>query len=227
MSALNENVFTFMAISRRIICRMRNVSYKSCRGNKNTGCIFSNFCPTIVVFRRKCRKIWRIKGGSWWQHGGALYTGYERLHTRKQTASPVLTHPPTPSHTLKAVFRLHAFSRSWSRYFQFVHFHSFSYKNFNIMFIFFPENQKYFFIRGAYRLNVLVVMQCFFFFAWGNGETEKTTWRGALCSVLTKYHSGNQDWDGQGKYHVRLKGRVHMWFWCENLEEGGHLNDQV
>jgi hypothetical protein len=40
---LHEDILTFMTISRWIILRMRNVSNKSCRENKNTIFTFSNF----------------------------------------------------------------------------------------------------------------------------------------------------------------------------------------
>jgi hypothetical protein len=48
---LHEDLCTFMAISRWILLRMRNVSDKSCTQNQNTHFMFNNF------FRKSCR-LW-------------------------------------------------------------------------------------------------------------------------------------------------------------------------
>jgi hypothetical protein len=42
---LHEDVFTFMAISGRIILGIRNVSDKFCTENQNTNFMFNNFPP--------------------------------------------------------------------------------------------------------------------------------------------------------------------------------------
>jgi hypothetical protein len=43
-------LFTWMAVSRWILFRMRNISDKSCRENQNTHFILNNLCPKIVSF---------------------------------------------------------------------------------------------------------------------------------------------------------------------------------
>jgi len=43
MGTLHENIQTFVIISRWILCRMRNVPDKGCRGNQNTTFMFNNF----------------------------------------------------------------------------------------------------------------------------------------------------------------------------------------
>jgi hypothetical protein len=53
-STLHEDVFTFMAISRRILLRMRNFYVKSRRENKRH--IFSNFFPENRAFYEKMSK---------------------------------------------------------------------------------------------------------------------------------------------------------------------------
>jgi hypothetical protein len=53
---LHEDRCTFMIVSRLILLRMRNGSDKSCRENKKTHFVFSNFSPKIVPFMRKCGK---------------------------------------------------------------------------------------------------------------------------------------------------------------------------
>jgi hypothetical protein len=55
---VNEDVFMFMAVSRLLIFRKRNVSNKRCRENQNTHFMFSDFFTKIVSFMRKCRRIW-------------------------------------------------------------------------------------------------------------------------------------------------------------------------
>ena len=50
--SLNEVECLFMTVSRWIILRMRNVSFKSCRENQNTHFVFNNFCS------RKSRVLW-------------------------------------------------------------------------------------------------------------------------------------------------------------------------
>jgi hypothetical protein len=42
---LHEDQFTFSIISRSFLLRMRNISDRSCRENRNTHFIFSNFFP--------------------------------------------------------------------------------------------------------------------------------------------------------------------------------------
>jgi hypothetical protein len=49
-NTLHEHFFAFITICRLILLRMRNVSNKSCRENKNKNFIFSNFFPNIVPF---------------------------------------------------------------------------------------------------------------------------------------------------------------------------------
>ena len=45
-------IYIFMIISCWILCRMRNISGRSCRENKSTHFIFSNFFPDIVLFMK-------------------------------------------------------------------------------------------------------------------------------------------------------------------------------
>ena len=49
----------------------------------------------------------------------------------------------------------------------------------------------------------------------GDRAVEKTTWKGALCSVLlTKYHSGDQIKNNRmGKACSTYGGEVHTGFW--------------
>jgi hypothetical protein len=42
--------FVHLWLSRRIFCRMRNVSYDSCRENQNTRFTFNNFLPKTCCF---------------------------------------------------------------------------------------------------------------------------------------------------------------------------------
>jgi len=49
---LHEDQYTFLIISLLIILRMRNVSDKSFRGNRNTHFVLSSFFPKIVPFMR-------------------------------------------------------------------------------------------------------------------------------------------------------------------------------
>ena len=52
LGTLHEDVFIFMTISLQILLRMRNISDKSCRENKNTYFMFNNFFSKIVPFMR-------------------------------------------------------------------------------------------------------------------------------------------------------------------------------
>ena len=52
MSTLQEDQYTFLVIFRLAFLRMRNVSHKRCRGNKNTDFMFNNF------FFQKLRRVW-------------------------------------------------------------------------------------------------------------------------------------------------------------------------
>jgi hypothetical protein len=49
---VHEVVFTVMTVSPQILRRMRNVLDKSCRENKNTHFMFTNFFTKIVPFIR-------------------------------------------------------------------------------------------------------------------------------------------------------------------------------
>jgi hypothetical protein len=60
---LHENLRTFMTVTRWVLLRMRNVSDKSCRENQNTHFMFNNLFPKIVLFMRKCGKIWYSRTG--------------------------------------------------------------------------------------------------------------------------------------------------------------------
>ena len=63
-STLREDVCTsFMTTPNIILLRMRNISDKSCRENKNTYFTFHNFFPKIVPFERYCWKMWYIQTG--------------------------------------------------------------------------------------------------------------------------------------------------------------------
>jgi hypothetical protein len=52
MDTLDEDIFTFMTISCRILFRMRNVLDKSCGENQNIYFILNNIFPKIVPFIR-------------------------------------------------------------------------------------------------------------------------------------------------------------------------------
>jgi len=47
---LHKNHYTFFMISRSVLLRMKNVSEKICRINKNTLFLFNNFYSIIVPF---------------------------------------------------------------------------------------------------------------------------------------------------------------------------------
>jgi hypothetical protein len=58
---------------------------------------------------------------------------------------------------------------------------------------------------------------------------EKTTQKGALCSVhFIKYYTRDQpkktSW--QGMWHLQGRGEVHTEFWWGNLRNKGHLKTQ-
>jgi len=56
---LHEDQNTFLIISRSILLRMRNVSDKSCRENRNTHFVFNSTPPSppkMVPFMRQCEK---------------------------------------------------------------------------------------------------------------------------------------------------------------------------
>jgi len=75
----------FLAISRSVILRMKNVSDKSCRENKKTHFVFSNLFSKIVPFMRKFGKILQSGAGRRWQHGAcALHAGYLKLQIHTQ-----------------------------------------------------------------------------------------------------------------------------------------------
>jgi len=53
MGILQEELCTFMIISRSVLPRMKNVSGKSCRKNQKIYFVFSNFfSPKIMPFMR-------------------------------------------------------------------------------------------------------------------------------------------------------------------------------
>jgi hypothetical protein len=56
MSTLHEDLYKFFIISRSVLFRMRNVSDKSCRENKRTHFVFSNF---FSENRADCEKMWQ------------------------------------------------------------------------------------------------------------------------------------------------------------------------
>ena len=51
-STLHEDQYTFLIISRTVICRIRNVSDKICTENQNTHFMFSGFYQKIMPFVR-------------------------------------------------------------------------------------------------------------------------------------------------------------------------------
>jgi hypothetical protein len=64
MGTLHEDRYTFLVISRPIVLRMKNVSDKSCRQNRNTYFMFNNFFSSkILPFMRYCVKILQSGGG--------------------------------------------------------------------------------------------------------------------------------------------------------------------
>jgi hypothetical protein len=81
---LHEDQYTFVIISRSFLIRMRNVLYKSRRGNQNTHFVFSNFFSIIVPSMRHRGKILYSGAGHRWQYDArALHAGYLRsqIHT--------------------------------------------------------------------------------------------------------------------------------------------------
>jgi len=76
---LNEDLCTFMTISRSFLLIMRNVSYKSYRENQDTHFVRSNCFPKIVPFMRMWR-IWYSQTDHRWQYNAGqkrcgLYDG--------------------------------------------------------------------------------------------------------------------------------------------------------
>jgi hypothetical protein len=58
MGTLHEDQYTFLAISRSFLLRMRNVADKTCRENQNTHFVLSNlFFSKIVPFMRQYEEI--------------------------------------------------------------------------------------------------------------------------------------------------------------------------
>ena len=84
-TALHEDKYTYLILSRLILQRMRNVSDKSCWENQNTHFIFN-----IFFFLISCRlwddgRILQSRTGHKWQHGArALHVGNLRLQTNTQ-----------------------------------------------------------------------------------------------------------------------------------------------
>ena len=50
MGTLNEDQYTFLIISHSFLLRMRNVSGKSCRENKNTHFMLNNFFLNCAIY---------------------------------------------------------------------------------------------------------------------------------------------------------------------------------
>ena len=79
---LHVNRYTFLIISRQCFLRMRNVSDKSCRQNRNTHFLFNNFfffenhaCCEIMW----TKILWKRTGHRWQCGACALHAGYVRL----------------------------------------------------------------------------------------------------------------------------------------------------
>jgi hypothetical protein len=81
---LYEGDFTLMKIYRPVLLKMKNISNKSCRRNKNTHFMFSNLFQRIVLFMRQCGQIFR-------------QAAVNMAHVRKHTPAPVHAH--THTHT--------------------------------------------------------------------------------------------------------------------------------
>jgi len=56
--SLHEDQCRFMIIFRSFRLRIRSVSDKSCRENKNIYFMFKTFSPNIMRFMRSCGKMW-------------------------------------------------------------------------------------------------------------------------------------------------------------------------
>ena len=87
-------LFTFMTISRWLLLRMRNVSYKYCRENQDTHCMYRAIYEIMWSSQRRCKR----------QYGGALYSLSVRLHWRKHT--PALMHARTHPHAHTEIFNI-------------------------------------------------------------------------------------------------------------------------
>jgi hypothetical protein len=86
---LHEDQYTFLIICRSVLLRMRNVSDKSCRENRNTRFTFSNLFPKSCLLWANVEAFCRA-GQATWQHGAlVLRAGFLRLHT--QTQNIILT----------------------------------------------------------------------------------------------------------------------------------------
>ena len=56
LGTLCEGLSTFMIISCWIICRIRNVTDRSCREDQNTHFMFNKFSSKIILFMRYMEK---------------------------------------------------------------------------------------------------------------------------------------------------------------------------
>ena len=96
---LREDVSTFLTISRWVFLVMGNVLDKSCRENKNTRFMFSNFLPKIVPFMNveKCGEdrgaIWLTRISCWISKAtctyGHTHAPAHRYHTHACMYRPI------------------------------------------------------------------------------------------------------------------------------------------
>ena len=95
---LNEDLCTFMTVSRSLLLIMRNVSYKSYRENQETHFVFSNCFTKIVQFMRMW-KIWYSQTDHRWQYNAGqkrcdLYVGWQgKIQTHTQRCLILIAFP--------------------------------------------------------------------------------------------------------------------------------------
>jgi hypothetical protein len=89
----HEDLFTFLIISRSVLLRMRNVSDKHCRENKNTDFTSNNF-----FFFRKWRRL-RKRAKTWCSHKGH---GDNTVHAPRMLDNQGYSHTHSECVTLTA-----------------------------------------------------------------------------------------------------------------------------
>ena len=84
MGTLHGNQYTFLIKSRSVLLRMRNVSDKSCRENRNTRFVFNNRFPKSYLLWANVETCCTA-GQATWQYGAlVLHVGLLRLQTQNQ-----------------------------------------------------------------------------------------------------------------------------------------------
>ena len=136
--SLHDDQYPFLVISRSVLLRMRNVSDKICRGNKNTHFMFNNFlfenraayeimCKNIVERGRPRITIWRIRIACWTAKARDIHSEYVKLlhflcnsGCTKAPYSYVFTYTVclVYSNVIQQLFRLtHSFMFFWFHFF--------------------------------------------------------------------------------------------------------------